>query len=536
MRIDDFAGGKIKHGSDIFEMVEAKFNGTVVWPLNTVYTYVIVTPVTWHWSTGSILRADGGNCVYFTADVQKKQGNTVVETLSGVTLTPVLDSETSYYLSGNTVWGHDLYKTVTAEHNEQVTLTYQTASTTVTIYQQANVRTVTRTVYGNWSETSRRATGNPYDYHISISANRYILSTSSDVCPASGGSASLFFPTGSCYHYQDYNVTQTRTVTQYCTYTATGSTEYAEPQSNQTQVVSDSVQVQDNLTSSAISGSGTGFSRSGYNITISTRGKVTGSQRYADYTATNGNATATVRVYQEANAFISTSSVQHVSCSFHDYSQGDLLPATGGQFRIDYTSTVDVTEVYTSGSYTETEPLTSTVQDLLNCSTLTSQVSGSGYFNITVGRNSGGSRYVSLTLRYDTTYYQTIGLWQDANAEAIAATLNPYIYQRLTNTGRVAFRLTVDSADMSKVTWPVTVNNIVLNITPSGSSTVSSSFSEIVFDAPTGGNAYSEYMLPTSYSRFSGESGVAQVVKDSTKPTSDQVTDFTCEQISYSIL
>lgn len=538
MKIDDIVGGKMKHGSTIYEMDEAKYSGIVVWPLNVVYTYQIVqNSITFHYTDGFyMLRADGNNAVYFTGTVQKMNGSTVVETLTGVTLDPSLQPNSEYYLGGSyTVWGYNLGTTERGQYNEQITLSYQGATANVTVYQQANVKTA----YGSPSDTTIVDYDHPgtpsITYSVSLSANKYRKTTSSDVCPASGTASgdyvqlycSAEHTTTTPYPYTIYR-------TQNYKYTATGDTLYPETTvydsgtTNVTSTTTDDV-------SGSITGSATGFTRNGLRVTIANRLKVIGAERSVTYTATNGNASSSVTLYQQANAYIGTTSSPSVSCSFHDYSQGDLLPANGGSIRIDYVSQITETETYTSGSYTETNPLTSSVQDLLNCSTLTSSVSGSGYFNISVGRNTGGSRYVSLTLRYDTTYYQTIGLWQDANAEAISATLNPYVYESGNNKGRVSLRLTIDSADRSKVTWPVTVNDIVVNNNITGTGTTTYSYDTVSFPTPETGKDYSEYVLPRVL-LLDGATGTAQVVKDSTKPTSDQITNFTCEQISYSIM
>lgn len=543
MKMEDVTGGQMKIGSTTYNMVEAKINGTVVWPINTAITYEIQSYTVYYysygqWISGATQIPASGGYVRVFGNVKKTEGGTST-VLTDVELTfSRIQASGDLFLSDNKLYGPDRGTTVSSQDSAVAWVVYMTSAEQGigTIYQQANVKTA----YGSPSDTTIIDYDHPgtpsITYSVSLSANKYRKTTSSDVCPASGTASgdyvqlycSAEHTTTTPYPYTIYR-------TQNYKYTATGNTLYPETTvydsgtTNVTSTTTDDV-------SGSITGSATGFTRNGLRVTIANRLKDIGAERHVTYTATNGNASSSVTLYQQANAYISTTSTPSVSCSFHDYSQGDLLPANGGSIRIDYVSQITEVETYTSGSYTTTDPLTSSVQDLLNCSTLTSSVSGSGYFNITVGRNSGGSRYVSLTVRYNSTYYKTIGLWQDANAESVAATLNPFIYQRFKNTGRVALRLTVDSADLSKVTWPITVNDIQINITPSGSSTVTISQTNIEFAEPTGSNTYSEYMLPANYSRFSGESGVAQVVKDTTRPASDQITDFTCEQISYSIL
>ena len=541
--MQDVTGGQIKIGSTTYDMVEAKYNGTVVWPFSTAITYEIQSYTIVYYNlygqqlSGATQIPASGGYIRVYGNVKKTEGGTS-STLTNVELTlSRIQTGEDMFIYNNRLYGPDRGTTVSNQDSAVAWVVYMTSAEQGigTIYQQANQKTA----YGSPTDNTvvdYEHPGTPsITYSVSLSADKYRKATSSDVCPASGTASgdyvqlycSAEHTTTTPYPYTIYR-------TQNYKYTATGDTLYPETTvydsgtTNVTSTTTDDV-------SGSITGSATGFTRNGLRVTIANRLKVEGAERSVTYTATNGNASSSVTLYQQANAYISTTSTPSVSCSFHDYSQGDLLPANGGSIRIDYVSQITEVEIYTSGSYTTTDPLTSSVQDLLNCSTLTSSVSGSGYFNITVGRNSGGSRYVSLTVRYNSTYYQTIGLWQDANAEAIAATLNPYIYESGTNKGHVSLRLTIDSADRSKVTWPVSVSNIVVNNNITGTGTVTYSYETVSFPTPETGKEYSEYMLPR-VTLLDGASGTAQVVKDSTKPTSDQVTNFTCEAVNYTIM
>lgn len=543
MKIDDIVGGKMKHGSTIYEMDEAKYSGIVVWPLNVVYTYQIVqNSITFHYTDGFyMLRADGNNAVYFTGTVQKMNGSTVVETLTGVTLIPSLQPNSEYYLGGSyTVWGYNLGATERAQYNEQITLSYQGATANVTVYQQANVKTA----YGSPSDTTIVDYDHPgtpsITYSVSLSANKYRKTTSSDVCPASGTASGDYVQ---LYCSAEHTTTTPYPYTVYRTqnykYTATGDTLYPETTvydsgtTNVTSTTTDDV-------SGSITGSATGFTRNGLRVTIANRLKVEGAERSVTYTARNGNASSSVTLYQQANAYIRTISTPILSASFHDYNPvTDTLPASGtalSSIRIDYVSQEETREEYTSGVYTETNPFTSTVAADRNCSILNgvTTVSGTGSYYISVPSNSLGSRTVQTSVNYNDKH-GVASITQDGNAQSVSATLNPYIYKSGTNKCRVSLRLTIASADRSKVTWPVSVSNIVVNNNITGTGTVTYSYETVSFPTPETGKEYSEYMLPRVL-LLDGATGTAQVVKDSTKPTSDQITNFTCEQISYSIM
>ena len=412
MKIEDVSGGKVKIGNTVYNMVEAKFGGVVVWPLNATVTYQVVsgTPYFVFYNeyeqmvySADKLRADGSLHAKMFGDVRVLENGVVKQTLLNKELHLTLPSDSPFTVYNNSVYGENLGTTPTSQQSSRVFVSYETSSPINggTLYQEANVRTVVSTDYGSWTTISD-TTGNPYDYHVAIGATQYTLATSADVCSAAGGSTQLFFPSGSCYHLQAINRTRTRTVTENCTYTATGSTIHAEPQQPQTETVPWIATIEDTPT---ITGSATGFTRDGMTVSIANRGtnnndQASSAARSVTYTATNGSGanavTATVTIHQEAN--VPEQSYRFILSV--DIDVDGKIPALPGICDVYYVSRRATTKVYPSGASVD-----------LGTSDITTSVSVTGTGSATPSVNSvtgAGQFTLSVDQNYDTENEKTI--------------------------------------------------------------------------------------------------------------------------------
>ena len=193
MKIEDVIGGKL--GGTGYTMVEAKYNGVVVWPLGTASYQILSGTINVTYSDGYYtLRANGQNCVQrVTASVQ----NTVTgEITTGARLTLSLRPGTSYIMGGgNTIWGRDLSNNETSQHSEQIDVAYSNATTTITIYQEANVKTRTGINSKVYDYSSSVTTASDTGYYLdSFTASPY--NGTSYPCPASGGISTLSYHAG----------------------------------------------------------------------------------------------------------------------------------------------------------------------------------------------------------------------------------------------------------------------------------------------------------------------------------------------------
>lgn len=79
--------------------ISAVYKGsTKIFPDGEDYTYTY-SDITFNWSSGTYLKADALNYTWITATQTKKQGTTVIEVLTGVTITPVLDTADAPYFN-----------------------------------------------------------------------------------------------------------------------------------------------------------------------------------------------------------------------------------------------------------------------------------------------------------------------------------------------------------------------------------------------------------------------------------------------------
>jgi len=307
MKIDDVIEGKVKIGNTVYNMVEAKINGTVVWPLN--YTYVIVSgSVLVSYSEGSYIYASGSNFALVTADINVYVNNVYVRTITGATLSPSFQSGSAFHAEGNQIHGSDLETTPTSTHPETVTVSYGSASTTVTITQEANLKLIDGyTPTGSKRYDYTQTTTEYSNYNVSLSSDKY--DSSGSAAPASGANTTDLRATLSCYatHDEQDTTPYTQDASRQYHYTSHPTTYYYETVSNYysgRDVTRTAIGVSDTAT---ITGSATGFTRDGMYVTIASEGTDPyPNGRSCTYTATvnkqgGGTATGTVTLYQALN-------------------------------------------------------------------------------------------------------------------------------------------------------------------------------------------------------------------------------------------
>lgn len=519
--MEDVTGGQIKIGGTVYNMVEAKFGGVVVWPLNAAVTYEVVsgTPYFVFYNqneqmvySADKLKADGSLHAKMFGDVRVLENGVVKQTLPSVELQLALPSTSPFTIIGNSVYGNDLGTTETPQQSSAIYVSYETSFPINggTLYQEANVRTVVSTDYGDWQTVSDTPTGNPYDYHVDIDATQYTLATSADVCSAAGGSTQLFFPSGTCYHLQAVNRTRTRTVTENCTYTATGSTIHAESKPNQTETVPWIATIEDTPTVTIVSGDTTAFhlNTSTLAVTIDSRGKVTGNQRSMTFRATNSNVTADVTVYQEANVATTTYAYDLV---ISIYETGNLS-YLADNYAVTGRSKRTPTTTYTSNvppvvgnpeSVASAISTTNCTANDGNGNTITTVSGDFGFFIQTTDNYSSSTRTVAVAIAPDGVTPVSDSRTQEAQPAApyiSSARLTPFI--ATFNGGNyvnghtyVMFEITgsynVTSATLQNVNFLYKVNNGIEYTVPIGELQVTQSSSDLPELLPASG-----YTLP----------------------------------------
>jgi len=433
----------------------------LVWPSN--YTYNIVN-ATAHFSSGSFIDAGvvgsqySGNYLYFTGTVRLQRGQTVISetteylvpTVSNTSdFNVIYESSLGYYV----VRGNNLGTIPTSSSKTTtVSVTFATsASYTIpqSFVQERNIET-------EGTPTTERVNGTPtvtteaYDYNVYISATSY--ASSSNPAPASGGTTTLTY--GASHTERSITVTPwTDVTTPHYNYTS-GATRDGSPyisDSGSTTTYGTPRGVEDTPT---ISGSATGFTRSGNTVTIANRGTTTEQARSVTYTASNGNATpATVTIYQEANAIISTVVEPHLELAW-DYS-GSTFPGDGGVFGVTYRSEAKTTYTYTSRESTESsDPITSNVTST-NCTPSVNTVSGYGAFSVTIARAGSSRRWVFCRITEPTSQeYVSISKQQDAYTQRVAA-FTAIAYPQTSSDytkGHVYYNFEVSSGSLSSDT------------------------------------------------------------------------------------
>ena len=431
MKMEGVAGGKL--GNTNYTMVEAKFNGRVVWP--TAFTYV-VTSVTVNYVGGvNYIKANGSNWAYLTGTVEKRSGSTVIETLYNQSLTPTLVSGTYssyFYIEGTRIRANSLGTEETAiEYYVGVRGTYGTsgASSTVYTYLQRNQKTAYGSpVYGEKVYGTTTDTGSPHDYYISSLSSSNGYTSSSSPCPASGGSTTVSYYAAT--HLQDTITPWTRSVTQYYTYTALD-----EPvASTTTETGSDPGvrTVNDTPTITRYSGD-TNITISGNTVTIPNRGTNEGSARNTTFRAVNGDKSASITVYQQENVATTNYTYDLV---INIYETGNLsyladnYPVTGHSKRTStttYTSNVPPVVGNPENVASVISTTNCTANDG-NGSTITSVSGDFGFFIQTTDNYSGATRNVVVSISPTDSTPVSDSRTQDYYVpQVVAATIEPFI-------------------------------------------------------------------------------------------------------------
>lgn len=247
-----------------------------------------------------------------------------------------------------------------------VTMNGKSGSDTCAVYQAANA--VVSSEEGN--------------YGTSITANRY--TSSSSPCPASGGTATLSWSAS----YQTRNKYTSGSYDSWVTHSATPT----------------------------ISGSGTGFSRSGSTVTASNRSTTVGSLRSATYSASYGTSSSSVTIYQQANSQNDagiTYGTWSVSVVANQYTSANSpCPASGGTCTITRSATRTRVQNY---SYTSGATSTASMSNETGTPTLSISGTGASLSGTTVtwasrGITTGAARSATVT----------------ANMSGVTATENVY--------------------------------------------------------------------------------------------------------------
>ena len=311
MTIDDVTGGAFKVGNTTYNMVEAKYNGVVVWPTSqpVVTTYVVVASSVYYIfsNSGNILLASGSNYAEVYGNVLVQEDGVTVDTLYDVRLNVALPSGSPFRIDNNRIFGYNLGGTEKAQQESIVKVTYSTsasADATTKIYQEANVDTQS-TVVGQKIYDHTQDAITYRDYGMSFSANRYTSDIAGGRCPANGGSATLSL---SAWHWEDVYTPWTQTTT--TTHSFTSGYEYSESNVASGTELTDSDKIWDNP---SISGSTTGFSRNGLAVTIAsylTQSWHWDEGRSVTYTATvtkhdNTTLSSAVTLYQDPDSYSS---------------------------------------------------------------------------------------------------------------------------------------------------------------------------------------------------------------------------------------
>lgn len=336
------------------------------------------------------------------------------------------------------------------------------------VYQQQNKlishveqsRTPNAKQYGSWT-----VTGYDYytrNYYVTISANDY--TSTSNAAPASGGSTTLNWSAGheeQTVTHKSRNWTQTATVTYLDTYTseATENTYDTVDYDSGTETKSETGSWYSESDTPSISGSATGFSRSGTNVTIASEGTTTySSGRSVTYTARNGSANENVTIYQEPNVVVQTIDGYREFKDLTLEADPTAFDSDGGNSYLTLKArnrTISTKTVYTSGSYTG-----GSVSSWSNLSTLYldddcysySKLTGDGGLSFESGimdkavisRNTGLARSWNIQATYQdanngTLTSNVVTITQDASAgPVITYQLVVSPYSQMINKGETA--------------------------------------------------------------------------------------------------
>lgn len=428
MKMENVQGGKL--GGTNYQMVEAKFNGVVVWPISqpVVITYSILS-VNVNYSAGNTLYASGANYATFTGSIQEYHDGQAYGSPFSAPLTPsgIYESNPRVYISGNAVYGMDLGTNEYSDTYWTVALTYHGANNSAYVSQQENVKTVTdRQPTG--SKTYGSSSTEYSNYQMTFSSNKYTHSFAGDEAPASGATTSALAATLSVSNMRHLEVdttpwTQDALVSYHytshpeTTLTQTVSNYYSGSEVTRSEWVADSLY--------DITGSAAGFTRNNMTVTVDSEGTQNlPSGRSVTYTARVQKHdlsffTQQVTLYQQANEPGEWSWVSDFTLSMPDVSGN--IPAGGGVFDVDYTSRHSGTRTWTSGA-TETStnaPIISEITGSGCTPSVNTVTDGSGTFTITVPSNASQGHTISVTMEgFDgtTTLSTTLTKTQDIPA------------------------------------------------------------------------------------------------------------------------
>lgn len=456
MKMENVTGAKLVHNGTTYNMVEAKFNGTIVWPLSVTVSYRVTSANLVFYRNGQeiytydYIPADGSVYAKVFGDVDVYENNVKKRTLEWVQLDVRISSGTNLYVSDNEIHGPDWATAESSSQSASVMASYETsmAVSAGTITQEANVKSASGSpVYGEKDyDYEHQQRSDPYGYHVELTAGNY----SSPSAAASAGAHTTSLSVSNAYHWEDVSTPYTQTVTQNYTYTARPGQTFPEPTTiSDTEVAPE--RVSDSVTPEKVSGD-SAITLSGLTVTIPSRGIVPGDARSATFRATNGTASADVTIYQQLNRIESTSDVYDLSVDIDV--TGDIS-ALGGLLSVDYVSYVTTTNVYSSGDREELarEPLTAAVSTSPDSIADTNSVSGSGSFAISVPQNDTGlarSIYVSLTANGQTASDSAI-------QEAASTTPTAEVYANIATNGAPKLRLKMTAGS---VNFPVTLTGV----------------------------------------------------------------------------
>ena len=399
MKLEDVESAKIKVGNTTYNMVEAKYGGVVVWPTGqpvVVVSYSVISgSVNYTYSSGFRLNAAGTNYAIATGSVQEYHNGEPYGSPFTATLNPRLPASSPLTISGNRIYGPYLGDDETTEEYYTVYVNYsQSTYVSSSVAQEPNVKTRTGINSKVYDYSSSVTTESNTDYYLeSFTASPY--NGTSYPCPASGGTSTLSYYAG-----HTHLVVVTTPWTRTANYSFTSGATSTEPYDSGTEITSQtSTQVTDTPT---ITGSATGFSRSGNTVTIANRDTVTGPQRSVTYTAANGGITRTVSIYQEAN----TSSTTYVYDVVIAIEQSGNLSYLADNYPVSGHSKRTPTTIYDSGAREQGTPVgVSATVSATNCTAndglgnpVTSVSGDFGFFIQTTDNYSGATRNVVVSI------------------------------------------------------------------------------------------------------------------------------------------
>lgn len=459
MKMENVTGAKLVHNGTTYNMVEAKFNGTIVWPLSVTVSYRVTSANLVFYRNGQeiytydYIPADGSVYAKVFGDVAVYENNVYKRTLEWVQLNVRISSGTNLYVSDNEIHGQDWATTESSEQSASVMASYETsmAVSAGTITQEANVKSASGSpVYGEKDyDYEHQQRSNPYGYHVELTAGNY----SSPSAAASAGAHTTSLSVSNAYHWEDVSTPYTQTVTQNYTYTARPGQTFPESTTiSDTEVAPE--RVSDSVTPEKVSGD-SAITLSGLTVTIPSRGTVLGNARSATFRATNGTASSDVTIYQAANTRTTAYTYEREIEIQHT---GDM-PASAAIYSVTYSSYRTLTYTYSSGE-TETgtkEAYAATIAGT-NCTPSTSSVSGAGAFTIEVDANASTTqtKTVSVSLTSGgTTVSDSRTQSASVPTSQNVATFKPFIFPYNAGPylkGKVYYQFLIESGSVTSST------------------------------------------------------------------------------------